>query len=467
MKNPKSKLAFVFSAYFHAVIFAALPGFFTGRAADSATDKHVVLITIDGFPAYVFADPKTPIPRIRQLAAEGVAAEGMLVSNTSVTWPNHTSLVTGVRSIRHSVVLNGIAILRPDQPVTINARLDKRELVAVPTIFDLLHGAKFRTAAVNWPCTRGSDALDDDFPDTPEAVLHTTPRLRKELIDQSILSSDSDAAFNALSIPARDEVWVRAACHVLKARKPHLLLLHLLDSDIIHHRYGPQSLASHSSLALADANVGRILDALDQAGIREKTTIFVTADHGSATASKILQPNVVLRRAGLLEVGPSRQIARARVQVISEGGTGLVYFTNPATRADDRRKVLELFVGKEGIAEILTPDQYARFGLPSPASNPTMSDLLIVAASGYGISETATGDDYLVAADLKSDLGYHGYLSTDPKMNALFVVAGSGIQRGKKIGIIENIDVAPTIAHLLRQQLPNSDGKVLKEILQP
>jgi len=466
METPRRKLASAFSAYVHVMIFAVLLGFFTGRA-DSATDKHVVLITIDGFPAYMFADPKTPIPRIRQLAAEGVAAEGMLVSNPSVTWPNHTTLVTGVRPIRHSVVLNGIVIRRPNQPVTINPRLDKRELVAVPTIFDLLHTAKFRTAAINWPCTRGSDALDDDLPDTPEPLFHTTPRLRNELIDQSILASDSDPAFRAFSSPARDEVWVRAACHVLKVRKPHLLLFHLLDSDLIHHRYGPQSPASYTTLALADARVGRILDILDQAGIREKTIIFVTADHGCANASKILQPNVVLRRAGLLEVGSSKQITRARVQVISEGGTGMVYFTNPATREDDRGKVLELLAEKEGIAEILTPDDYARFGLPSPASNPTMSELVIVAATGYGISETATGDDYLVAPDLQSDLGYHGYLSTDPKMNALFVVAGPGIQRGKKIGVIENIDVAPTIGHLLGQQLPNTDGKVLKEIVQP
>ena len=78
----------------------------SGRAAEA--EKHVVLITIDGFPAAMMADPKTPIPRIRKLAAEGTMADGLRVSTPSVTWPNHTTLVTGVHPDKHSVLYNGI-----------------------------------------------------------------------------------------------------------------------------------------------------------------------------------------------------------------------------------------------------------------------------------------------------------------------------------------------------------------------
>src|SRR5215217_7194689 len=69
------------------------------RAADNPADgNHVVIVTLDGFPAYLMSDPAAPIPTLRKLAAEGVAAEqGMRVVNPSVTWPNHTTLVTGVR----------------------------------------------------------------------------------------------------------------------------------------------------------------------------------------------------------------------------------------------------------------------------------------------------------------------------------------------------------------------------------
>jgi arylsulfatase A-like enzyme len=50
-------------------------------------------------------------------------------------------------------------------------------------------------------------------------------------------------------------------------------------------------------------------------------------------------------------------------------------------------------------------------------------------------------------------------------MNAVFVAWGRGIKKGGKVGVVDNIDVAPTAAHLLGQELKNTDGKVLREIL--
>src|SRR5262245_43428273 len=90
------------------VIVATAVSLLTSSSSMAAADVHVVMITIDGFPASMFWDPKTPIPRIRELAAKGVAGEGLRVSNPSVTWPNHTTLVTGVQPAKHSVIFNGI-----------------------------------------------------------------------------------------------------------------------------------------------------------------------------------------------------------------------------------------------------------------------------------------------------------------------------------------------------------------------
>ena len=79
-------------------------------ACNSLAANHVILITIDGFPARMLQDNRTDVPRIRALAAEGAMAEGMKVSNPSVTWPNHTTLVSGVRPSRHTVLFNGVLV---------------------------------------------------------------------------------------------------------------------------------------------------------------------------------------------------------------------------------------------------------------------------------------------------------------------------------------------------------------------
>src|SRR5690348_49721 len=83
-----------------------------------ADDRHVLIITMDGFPAYLLNDPRAPIDTIRKLAAEGVNAEGMRTVNPSVTWPNHTTIVTGVVPEKHGVIFNGLLVRNgPDRGV--------------------------------------------------------------------------------------------------------------------------------------------------------------------------------------------------------------------------------------------------------------------------------------------------------------------------------------------------------------
>ena len=425
----------------------------------ASTNHHVILITIDGLGAYYLPDPQASIPTLRKLAAEGASAEALRVSNPSVTWPNHTTLVTGVHPEKHSVLFNGVLIRPgPGEAVKIEGDRDQSDLIAVPTLYDVLHRAGYRTAGINWPCTRGSKTLDDNFPDVPGQISYLTPRLRARLIGAGILDDAGNESFRARSAAARDQVWTAAAVHVIQTRRPNFMLFHLLITDTIQHLHGPQSPAAYTALALADAHVAEVLRAVEAAGIRERTTIFVTSDHGFAKPSKLVNPNVILRKARLQRPSP-----QSRAQAISEGGTAFVYLTAPATREEDRAKVIELLRAHEGIAEILPPEKFAALRLPDPAKNPQMADLILVAKEGYAFSNESFEDESVTKLTIPA--GSHGYLSTDPKMNGVFVAWGRGIKSGVKLGFVDNIDVAPTIAELLGEKLTGADGKILREIL--
>lgn len=76
--------------------------------APAKGQPSVVLITLDGLPATFLRDPAVSLPNLRRLAQQGVAAEGMVVANPSVTWPNHTTLITGVYPATHGVLFNGV-----------------------------------------------------------------------------------------------------------------------------------------------------------------------------------------------------------------------------------------------------------------------------------------------------------------------------------------------------------------------
>jgi len=158
------------------------------------------------------------------------------------------------------------------------------------------------------------------------------------------------------------------------------------------------------------------------------------------------------------------QIVSGTVLTVSSGGSAMVYLTNPATARQDREAVIRLFQGAEGIATILEPKIYAQYHLPQPSDNQAMGDFVLAAKDGYAFSQEATGVD-LIVANPNPTAGAHGFLSTNPQMNALFVASGTGIKTGKRLTtIVNNIDVAPTIARLLGISLENASGGVLEEI---
>jgi len=151
---------------------------------------------------------------------------------------------------------------------------------------------------------------------------------------------------------------------------------------------------------------------------------------------------------------------------IPEGGTALVYLTDPATIEEDRKKVIEVMKATEGMADVIEPARYVELGFPDPAKNRQSPDLVLVGKEGYAFSSIATGEDAVIEPIFgRHALGHHGYINTDPRMNAAFIVAGRGVRVGKKIGVIDNVHVAPTIAKLLGVELPGADGKALGDVL--
>lgn len=441
---------------------------FTPSATFAANrDRHVIVVSIDGLAAYLLTDPKAPLPTIRKLAKDGsVAVGGMKVSNPSVTWPNHSSVITGVRPEKHGVLANGVLVRGAvDVPTVVDPKRDQHELIRVKTIIDAAHEAGLTTAEINWPCMRGSKSLDDSFPDVPDQVLHMTPRLRQELVIDGILSDETQPSFAANSVVGRDLVWTEATCHVIRERKPNLLFVHLLNCDATHHALGAQTPAGYTANAYADACLAKMVAATKDAGIFEDTTFIILADHGFTQTPKAICPNVVLRQNELLTVNAGK-MSDAKIHVFPEGGIGLVYCTNPATAAIDREKFRDLMKGKEGVAEVVFPDRFSELGMPHPREYSQSPDAVLVAKDGYAVSGTVAGEEFVVLnTEAKTSLGSHGFVSTLEKMNALLVLSGNGIRAGGELKNVENIDVAPTIAKLLEIEFQSADGKALSAAL--
>ncbi|MEP7270831.1 MAG: ectonucleotide pyrophosphatase/phosphodiesterase [Acidobacteriota bacterium] len=424
-----------------------------------AKERIVVVISLDGFPAWTFEDPTLPTPTLRRLAREGAMAERMKISNPAVTWPNHTSMVTGVQPEKHGVLYNGI-LERADlnQPPKVEPWRDKAQMVRVPTVYDLAYKAGLTTAQVDWVAIQAPGTITWEFGERP----NPQGAIEKEMVADGLITASEVENFSKNNSVWRDQVWTRAAIHILKKHKPNLLLFHLLNLDSVHHRYGPKSPAGYTAQAYIDSCVQQVLDALKSAALLERSTILIVSDHGFKTAKRTIRANAVLRELGLLR--GDRADLTCDAYVVPEGGTAMAYVINPENRARLAPQMKNAFLALEGVARVVEPADFHGLGMPTPTENNQMADLVLVAKDGYSFSGASTGAPVVDIVD-GSNPGNHGYLNTDPEMDAIFIAWGNGIRGGQRLGVINNVDLAPTIALLLGLKMEGIAGKELTTIL--
>jgi predicted AlkP superfamily pyrophosphatase or phosphodiesterase len=426
------------------------------RPAETA--NHVIIISLDGFAGWALDDPSLPVPTLRRLAAAGAVAKGMRPVNPTVTWPNHTSMVTGVTPSKHGVLFNGILQRPSGQQPRIEPWRDKKEMVRARTLYDAAHERGLTTAQVDWVAILNAPTITWEFAERPDPK----GSIPLELVKAGIMTADDVAAFASRNILYRDYIWTEAAIHILRHHRPNLLLFHLLNLDSTQHRYGPRTPAAMTTMAHLDTQVATIMATLDETKLRERTTVFVVSDHGFKAVKRQIRPNAAFLKAGLL-TAQDGNVSKTEAYSVSEGGTAMVYVTVPDPSGAILTRARDALRNLEGIDTVVEPAQYASFGLPSPAENDQMGALFLTAKEGYAFSGDVN-DPVVVEAPIGS-WGSHGYVSTDPDLRALFIAAGRGIKPGVTLESVNTIDLAPTAARLLGVELPNVEGRPLQEIL--
>jgi predicted AlkP superfamily pyrophosphatase or phosphodiesterase len=436
-------------------------------ALEPAAERIVVLISVDGLAHYYFDDPKAEMPAIRQLAAEGARTEKMKCSMPTVTWPNHTTLVTGVQPGKHGVIGNNYLDRAKGEiiPLIPDPIFNKEEIVKSPTIYDVAKAGGLKTAAIIWPASRGAKTLDWTVPDVFTDALfqgHATPGLIDEFKAAGIPADKQGEWCKTGKGQDRDRIYVQMLNHVIRTHRPNFALLHLVEVDHVEHAYGPQTPEAYAAVKFADERVREVWDELKK-DFPGKATLIVSADHGFFPYQQTIQPNVLLRNEELLTAESSR-ITGGRVRAVSQGGSAFIYVLDEPNREALLTRLAQKFAAVEGVDVVIGPEDFAKYGIVDPLKDPRMADLVLSAKSGYSFSDSLTGN-LVITPKTDSAKGTHGYDPNQPGMHATFAAWGVGIKPGAKLGTISNTDVAPTIAALLGLPMPTADGKVLDAAL--
>lgn len=377
-------------------------------APPSPAPHKVLLISIDGLRADAL--DRGLSPHLSRLAAEGVRARWMSPSYPSLTFPNHYTIVTGLRPDHHGIVHNSM-----DDDALGRFTLNQRDAVGNAAwwggepIWVGAEQAGIRTATWAWP---GSEA----------AI-------------QGIHPSQWQPFDQAVPPEARVDTMLGWLAET-GPEAPRFLTLYFDQVDHAGHDHGPQSPEYAQAIAGVDAAIGHLLAGMARQHALDSTDVIVVSDHGMAT----VEPGHVIAVEDMVPVEEAK--------VVSVG----------------QSVGIEPLPGRQAKAEARLLGAHERYDcwrkqeLPARwhyGSHPRIPPIVCQMHEGWDALPRVQAEQ---RRRLDHARGSHGYDPALPSMRAVFIARGPSFAVGKPLPSFDNIDVYPLLARLLGITPAPNDG---------
>ncbi|HTF30448.1 MAG TPA: ectonucleotide pyrophosphatase/phosphodiesterase [Flavitalea sp.] len=420
-----------------------------GVSGFSQKIEHVVLITIDGFRPDYYLDPSWHTTNLAMLLKDGVHAMGVNSVFPSITYPSHTTIVTGVWPAKHGVYYNSMF-----EPNGSTGKIYWHDSsVKVPTLWTAAKEKGLKTAALFWPVNAGAptdyniadigsmgEGIREQF-SRPAGII---PELKAKLFNDS-----------ARIEYGKDHNVAAIAAYIIKKDQPNLMTVHFFGVDHYSHQEGREGSLVSAAIADADSSVGIVIKAIKDAGIWDKTVFIVTGDHGFMNVETAINPNVWLAKEGLIT---DIKKDEWKAQFFSAGGSSYLYLKdkNDTKTAEQVKSILNKLPAEEKkLFRIIDRSQMNKVG-----GNPEVAFALSSEVGG-SFGNLTTGD----AIKTRKKGGAHGQYPDSKQIRTGFIAVGPGIKKGSIIQEMNLRDIAPYIAKVLGLSLPSADGKIPAALL--
>lgn len=408
-----------FSARFLSLIFLVSAVVLRAHAAP------VLMISIDGMkPEYITqADVHgLKIPFLRSIMRDGTYADGVSGVWPTVTYPSHTTLITGVWPAEHGI-LNNVEF-DPEQHFNGDWSWYAAQIHA-PTLWQAAHEAGLSTASVGWPVTVGAKDVDWLIPEywrTMGARSSDNPSDRflmaaltrpLDLINTLEPAAGPYMMGNDTDIEG-DEAKTRYSLEILRRYKPAFMTIHLSSLDESEHMHGPFSPEADQDLEALDGMVERLTRQAQ--AVDPSTVLVLVSDHGFLTLTHGVNLLIPFLQTGLIQAGASAassgmatkgsgvSITSWKAEPWMAGGMAAIMLHDPSDRetAEKVRAMLDKLAAdpENGIAQVLDHEQIAkRGGFPDAA-------FLLVLKQGY---YTMPGTSGPLVTPIPGTKGSHGF----------------------------------------------------------
>jgi predicted AlkP superfamily pyrophosphatase or phosphodiesterase len=408
--------------------------------------EHLILFSIDGLRPDFYLNDVWPAPTFQKMAREGTHAKGVAGIFPSVTFPSHTTLVTGALPSEHGIYYN-----RPFMPVNDTGEWYwYADSIKVETLWDVVHKSGGVTAGLNWPVTVGStidyniaDVWSLDSDEEPGAAVKTAqPSGFVEELERQVIGRRG-----AEQIRHIDNIK-SIASYIIEEYKPQLFVIHIANTDAMQHRHGREHIEVRQAVAYADRLMTRMIESANLVEILDKTAFVVTGDHGFVDVNVRIHPNRWLVDEGLREESLGKNNWKATF--ILAGGSAFLRLrdSNNTELIDRIYEILDsLPKSTRQHFEILNKEQLEKYGSDPHAV------LGLAAKDGVSFGGATAGKDIEAGSG-----GSHGHSPDIESMHTGFIAWGAGVRKGVSIPLMRMIDIGPTAANLIGFTLPDAVG---------
>lgn len=405
------------------VLLALAVGIVYSAYSQESKPSYVILISLDGF-RYDYVERFKP-ENISRFIEAGTAADGLIPSFPSKTFPNHYTIATGMKPEHHGLVDN--SFYEPSKDVVYT--MGNREIIEDGYWYG---GTPLWVLAEN----NGMKAASYFFVGSEAPVQGIRPSYYFPY----------DGNVPNLTRIAKVFAWLQLP----ETERPRLITLYFSDMDNTGHRYGPNNDEKlKASLDRLDHELGALFEGLKSFDL--DINVILVSDHGMANVPKNKLINLDILTEGI------------GARVVNNGALAHLHLENPEEKAE----VIRILEGRPGNFKI--EDVASRVSYKDISRYPNrMGDLLILPDLGYYLADERGIFRYQNnSAMMKTEVfGEHGYSPENREMHGIFYANGPEIKAGLKIDRFENIHIYPMICQILGLPIPKEiDGKA--EVLAP
>ncbi|HMV09665.1 MAG TPA: ectonucleotide pyrophosphatase/phosphodiesterase [Cyclobacteriaceae bacterium] len=385
--------------------------------AHAQQTPYVIMVSFDGFRHdYV---ERYNLPNFKKLIKQGAAAEALIPSFPSKTFPNHYTLVNGLYPGNHGLVDN--EFYDPAQKKLYKTKdrtmVEDSSFYGGVPLWQLAKQQGMKSASFYWV---GSEAkILGTFPDYYR--LYDADVKNEERVDQTI---------RWLELP--------------EAERPHFISLYFSFVDHEAHTSGPTSKATQRVLHTADSLLGMLMTKVET--LKLPVNIVVVSDHG------------------LYEMKRQEKVFRYVDHLINTTDTSVVFANAGSQVHFYTKRVDSLYAVLKKQAKGFNVYKQSEFPERWHYRHHRSGDIMIVADPGTYFLPAPKD---LSAWEGTGNFGEHGY---DPaltkEVNGIFYAMGPNVKKGVRLKPFENIHVYPFVAKILGLKTPliDGDGKVLEII---